>query len=243
MFTKSYLREFTGGIAFEYSTEMVHATADWPYKKFGEGNFGVVYFSPEDCDDVSTPCEVVRYPQFKTLADAFAKIQNITPPESDDRPKFPACPDNYPPLDEFEWASDDVDSLECPPEEDVAPFLCNAESGCPARTAGDLYTSMPTSSPAPTYSEGVILLAPTDDATSTTDGQPAEDTEGDGDVDVDINGSDPNLIDKLDNKTNTATDGDSGATNTKVGGGSSAWAYTVIMALTVPVLALYGIQL
>ncbi|KAE8955420.1 hypothetical protein PF011_g31798, partial [Phytophthora fragariae] len=71
---REYSDYFAGGIAFEYSTENANsiATSAYPFKTYGPQNYGLGYFSPEDCTDSGSNCTYERFPNFKFLAEAYA---------------------------------------------------------------------------------------------------------------------------------------------------------------------------
>jgi hypothetical protein len=92
-----------------------------PFKKFGEQNYGVGYFSPKDCDDVNIPCEYIRTPSFYNLKSAYAQAHadNITIDEfapSPDRTGRSLCPPQFPKLNSFHWKTDWKISASCPPK-------------------------------------------------------------------------------------------------------------------------------
>jgi hypothetical protein len=102
----------------------------------------VGYFRPEDCDDMTTPCEYVRFPQFDTLAERYAAVD--TSDEANlvfyermwDDPAAPSCPSEFPELNSWEWPSDSMELLECPLEVPVyclgIPAECNSVTVAPA---------------------------------------------------------------------------------------------------------------
>jgi 1,3-beta-glucanosyltransferase GAS5 len=137
LYSKRFREQFAGGFVFEYSTEkkLAQETSPYPFNTFGPDNFGVGYFQPEDCDDVTTPCEYVPFPQFDTLAEKYEAVD--TSDEANSvfyrrgwlNPDPPACPDKFPPLNTFVWPSDSVGSETCPVETPVfcpgVPVSCN----------------------------------------------------------------------------------------------------------------------
>jgi 1,3-beta-glucanosyltransferase GAS5 len=140
LFDSPMLEEVTGGFVFEYSTEKSNSQSPWPFQSFGDGNFGVVYFSPEFCDDLTTPCEVVSFPQYQFLADAYGQVASITPPAWDGRPEAIECPANFPPLASYTWATDSVASIACPVVED---FTCSNDctAAATSSTTNDAITN------------------------------------------------------------------------------------------------------
>jgi hypothetical protein len=118
MFSQPYAEEFAGGFVFEYSTEEVYSKVEspYPFTNYGPGNYGVGYFTPDDCDDITTNCNYVRFPQFDTLAAKYAAVDSsgtmdsYTPPQR----SYPQCPAQFAPLNSFVWPSFSVDDWGCP---------------------------------------------------------------------------------------------------------------------------------
>lgn len=129
LYTPEYSDVFAGGFVFEYSSEKEVVdtnlqfmadrfnngvpTSEWPYIKFAKLNYGIGYFTPENCqhddgsdDNTFTPCEYEKYPEWEglaqTLAQADALNVNAQAPGS-----IPACPQQFPPLSLFEWPTDE----------------------------------------------------------------------------------------------------------------------------------------
>jgi hypothetical protein len=120
--------DFAGGIAFEYSIESANARTQFPFKEFGQQNYGVGYLYPENCDDVKIMCEYNKTPTFYNLKNAFAnaKAENVTMDEfvpDEKRTNRTQCPPHFPPLSEFTWTVDRQRSVQCPTHSDVA-FTC-----------------------------------------------------------------------------------------------------------------------
>jgi len=116
---KSVQDEFAGGFAFEYSIEKSNARTPFPFKEFGEQNYGVGYLSPDQCDDVSIMCEYNRTPTFDALKRAYnlAHADNITMDEFEpdkSRSGRTTCPAHFPKLNSFHWIADWQRSLSCP---------------------------------------------------------------------------------------------------------------------------------
>jgi 1,3-beta-glucanosyltransferase GAS5 len=174
LFSPSYRDVFNGGYVFEYSTEKVYSEqqSPFPFTSFGAGNYGVGYFSPENCDGLDIPCEYIPFPQFQTLASRYAAVDASTasevalstynPPTMDP----PACPPEIPSLSAFMWATDDgVDFLQCPI---LVPTYCSGIPGeCttvppPVDEAGPQATS--SLSTAPTFAP--TTETPTSESTS-----------------------------------------------------------------------------
>jgi 1,3-beta-glucanosyltransferase GAS5 len=155
LFQEQYLREFAGGVVFEYSTEKALSAAPWPFNETLGGNFGVVYFSPEDCNDINIPCEVVRFPQFENLAERYGAV-SVTEPANDESRSATTCPSGWGALADFTWESDSIDSLACP---EKVEWDCPAPSGC---------TRAPTQAPGKSTSTSSNGSS---GSTSTTDGE------------------------------------------------------------------------
>lgn len=116
IFSEEYLLEFSGGFAYEYSTERGNARGtSYPFTNFSLSNFGVGYFSPEDCDGINITCEYVRTPEFDLLAERYASVSNAQPPiELWERPEVAECPPEFVSLDSFDWPADSEADWSCP---------------------------------------------------------------------------------------------------------------------------------
>jgi Glucanosyltransferase len=174
LFSPEYREHFNGGFVFEYSTEKVYSqnTSPYPFTSFGNGNYGVGYFSPEDCDGMDIPCEYNPFPQFQSLAARYAAVDasdeptldNYNPPVRDP----PTCPDGIPSLSAFDWATNfDIASTtrtrQCPV---MVPVYC---VGVPAEcvtishpgaedtilVATPFPTTVATAAPAPTQGPSI----------------------------------------------------------------------------------------
>ena len=130
--TESALRDlFAGGFAFEYSIEKSVGNTAYPFKVFGEQNYGIGYFSPENCDDQTIPCKYVPLPSFDKLKNAFQEardgydnkltLENYT--FDPHRMQRSDCPENFPNLKSFSWKSDLVHNRRCPKRSD-SEFTC-----------------------------------------------------------------------------------------------------------------------
>eukprot|EP00551_Chaetoceros_affinis_P010715 CAMPEP_0203673534 /NCGR_PEP_ID=MMETSP0090-20130426/12879_1 /ASSEMBLY_ACC=CAM_ASM_001088 /TAXON_ID=426623 /ORGANISM="Chaetoceros affinis, Strain CCMP159" /LENGTH=636 /DNA_ID=CAMNT_0050539213 /DNA_START=257 /DNA_END=2167 /DNA_ORIENTATION=+ len=136
---RSVQNDFAGGLAFEYSIEAANAHTPFPFKEFGEQNYGIGYFSPADCDDITIPCEYKRTPSFYNLQRAYAQAQpeNITMDEFEPdvyRTGRSVCPDIFPKLNSFHWGTDWRPSLICPSLSHEL-FTCPAGGGSSAASA------------------------------------------------------------------------------------------------------------
>lgn len=122
--------DFAGGFAFEYSIESANARTPFPFKEFGEQNYGIGYLSPENCDDVHIRCEYVKTPSFYNLKTKFAaaKSGNLTMDEFTPgkwRSGRTQCPPKFPRLESFHWAADKKIDARCPNMNEV-DFVCPA---------------------------------------------------------------------------------------------------------------------
>lgn len=117
LYSARYRQEFVGGVVFEYSTESINSLAPYPFKEYGEGNFGLGYFQPESCDDIETPCQFTPFPQFSILSNKYAEVDTSSEPILSDLPiehLYHVCPAQFPLLGSYEWASSSMPDRECP---------------------------------------------------------------------------------------------------------------------------------
>ena len=125
IFSPEYAQEFAGGIAFEYSTEKnfvdESTNSSFPYQDHASENFGLGFFTPEECDDLDTPCVYNQYPNFENLAERYAAVDTSLVPSLDDYEPatrgMTQCPDEFPALSRFSWESASVEPYGCPPDE------------------------------------------------------------------------------------------------------------------------------
>lgn len=120
---------FAGGLVFEYSMEYENAKGEspFPFKRFGKQNYGLGYLQPEDCDDLSTPCDYVPFPSFNKLSDAFQASRIVNQTRLDKYEPTHArigrskCPSHFPRTSSFEWEADKVIPFaECPRRQDLS---------------------------------------------------------------------------------------------------------------------------
>jgi hypothetical protein len=121
---------FAGGFAFEYSIESSIARTPFPFKEFGEQNYGVGYFSPQYCDDVKVMCEYNRTPSFYNLKRAYAEAKAENLSMDDFRPDTgrtgrTQCPPSFPPIDSYEWQVDRQWDAWCPKNSELS-YTCPA---------------------------------------------------------------------------------------------------------------------
>ncbi|GMF41745.1 unnamed protein product [Phytophthora lilii] len=138
-----YSDYFAGGIAFEYSTENANsmATSAYPFTTYGPQNYGLGYFSPEDCTDAGTNCTYERFPNFEFLAEAYTSYDSSNEPTLDSY-KVPAnhvetssCPKSSPILSDFTWEGDSTKGESCPSKKE-ARYQC---PNLPAPNSGSLH--------------------------------------------------------------------------------------------------------
>ena len=124
--------QFSGGFVFEYSTELQNAigTSAYPFTSFGAQNYGVGFFEPQDCDDVSIFCTFKPLPNYynlqavfnRTTGTAVATIDTFQVPRK--RQKRSRCPKQFKPLSDYNWKADDRHDLPCPKTGPDSNFLC-----------------------------------------------------------------------------------------------------------------------
>jgi 1,3-beta-glucanosyltransferase GAS5 len=134
LFDDSYEAEFAGGFAFEYNTELVYSKSPFPFTQYGEGNFGIGYFTPVDCDATNITCSYVPFPQFDTLASKYAAVDMVSGPTMDsyvppDRP-YTQCPSEFPLQSAFQWPA--MADIACP--EDLTVICPNIPDECATST-------------------------------------------------------------------------------------------------------------
>ncbi|CAJ1949797.1 unnamed protein product [Cylindrotheca closterium] len=124
---------FAGAFGFEYSIEKANTGQEspYPFKCFGEQNYGIGFFEPENCNDIDIPCEYHPLPSFEFLKEAYnqsngAPLTTVktfsVPPERIGRSQ---CPEAFKPLSSFKWEADSAPSSWCPTKEDTN-FVCTA---------------------------------------------------------------------------------------------------------------------
>lgn len=179
LFSPSYQEVFNGGFVFEYSTEKIYSEAPFPFTSYGPGNYGIGYFSPENCNHMDVPCEYIPFPQFDSLANRYSAVvtsgvtlDSYVPPTQ----APPACPVEIPPLDAFDWPTDSSlqeqrATRQCPA---YVPVYC---AGIPGECTTVVTTTEGTS-PAPTVEAAVAgtTTAPSSATTTTPEGTPAPTT-------------------------------------------------------------------
>lgn len=118
LFTQRYRVALAGGLVFEYSTELINSLSPYPFTTFGNGNYGIGYFTPENCDDLTIPCVYQPYPQFEILASKYAAADFSDEPNIDDYvvtdTTYPQCPSQFPALSTLTWPSASTEDMACP---------------------------------------------------------------------------------------------------------------------------------
>ncbi|KAG7394249.1 hypothetical protein PHYBOEH_005448 [Phytophthora boehmeriae] len=170
LFDSTFREVFAGGFAFEYSTENANAMDEspYPFTSYGAQNYGLGYFSPEDCDHDSVPCVYNPMPNYANLAKQYnatdvsgeSTMSDFTP----DRSTVPACPDGFAALADVTWESDSVDSLTCPSTAQQYECPNQETSGDWASDAGSsTKTTSTTSGTGNTETEGSSATATSSD--------------------------------------------------------------------------------
>ncbi|ETP43174.1 hypothetical protein F442_10011 [Phytophthora nicotianae P10297] len=119
LFSSDFRKTFSGGFAFEYSTEIVNVKAAFPFTSYDAGNYGLGYFKPANCNHDDIKCEYVPMPNYDNLATQY-KAVNVTSETKmsafkSDRTVLPTCPTGFPKLSDITWESDTVASkFSCP---------------------------------------------------------------------------------------------------------------------------------
>ena len=154
LFTQRYRNSFVGGLVFEYSTELTKTESPYPFTTFGQGHYGIGYFTPEDCDDLTVPCVYEPFPQFDILASKYAAADVSDEPNIDDYiitdTSYPQCPSHFPPLSTFTWPSASTEDLACP---NFVYMECpNVPDECSNLGIAAILTAAPTISPNPAKS-------------------------------------------------------------------------------------------
>lgn len=169
LFTPAYREQFVGGVVFEYNTELINSLATYPFSGYAPGNFGLGYFTPEDCDDINTNCSYVPFPQYHTLSEKYLAVDVSDEPllseVSEEALSPPECPDLFDPLINFDWPSAALADRSCPgPVYVTCPAVPDECTGL-----GVPYQAQPTDAPQPTEAP---TLAPTTETQFPTTSEP-----------------------------------------------------------------------
>ncbi|RLN56407.1 hypothetical protein BBJ29_006270 [Phytophthora kernoviae] len=152
LFDSTFRDVFAGGFAFEYSTENANAKdeSSYPFTSYGAQNYGLGYFSPEECDHDSVPCVYNPMPNYDNLAKQYnatdVSSESSMSDFSPDRTTIPACPDGFAALADVTWEADSVDSLTCPSTAQQYECPNQETSGDWASDAGSSSTTTSTTS-------------------------------------------------------------------------------------------------
>lgn len=162
MFEPGMNDTLAGGFVFEYSVELQNAIVPFPFTNYSSGNYGIGYFSPENCDIVNISCTYNPKPEFFNLQGKYAATKTIgtytrntfSPPA--DRLLRSPCPSGWSGLDSFTWEADSVADLHCP---GVSSFTC---PGAPETLGanGTETSSAHTGQPVPALTYNSIVLTP-----------------------------------------------------------------------------------
>jgi hypothetical protein len=173
-----------GGAVFEYNTELINSQSSYPFLEYSPGNWGIGYFTPENCNDIDIPCSYVPFPQFETLASKYAAVDTSSEPSMDaytvPNMALPACPENFPAIDDYDWTDVDAEpDLECANPVyivcDGIPTEC-AHLGIamlpptPLPTSAPVVTNAPTPMPTPVPTRTAPTKSTTRQPTATNPG-------------------------------------------------------------------------
>ncbi|KAG3189798.1 hypothetical protein C6341_g2090 [Phytophthora cactorum] len=119
LFSSDFRKVFSGGFAFEYSTEIVNVDTAFPFTSFDAGNYGLGYFKPVNCNHDDVKCEYVPMPNYNNLTTQYKAVDVSSETKmsvfKSDRTVLPTCPTGFPKLSDITWASDTVASkINCP---------------------------------------------------------------------------------------------------------------------------------
>lgn len=131
IFEEDFRDTLAGGFVFEYSVERQNSLVPFPFQEFGAGNFGIGYFATEFCTDnpeiEDEWCRYLKKPEFTNLQEAYAATTHVgvenrdtfSPPAS--RQGASTCPEGWPSISDYTWASDAEPDLWCT---DAVTFQC-----------------------------------------------------------------------------------------------------------------------
>ncbi|GAB9469078.1 hypothetical protein Gpo141_00006368 [Globisporangium polare] len=150
LFTKTFRQVFTGGFVFEYSTENANSktgddASEYPFTSYGAQNYGLGYYSPEDCDHSTTACSYNPMPNYYNLSTQYnstdtsdeAKMSAFT--AGSDRTSPPACPSGFATLASITWDADSTSSLSCPSK--ASSFVCSGQTSSGTWTGSNTASS------------------------------------------------------------------------------------------------------
>ncbi|EGZ17174.1 hypothetical protein PHYSODRAFT_331188 [Phytophthora sojae] len=143
-----FSKVFSGGFAVEYSTEMANSDGSgssasaYPFTSYGAQNYGLGYYSPEDCDWINTMCSYNPISNFYNLSTQYNDSDFSSESSYDDftadsdRASPPDCPSGFSALADSTWESDSVEDESCPSER-LDHTTSSAASGGTAESSGD----------------------------------------------------------------------------------------------------------
>ncbi|GAB9469076.1 hypothetical protein Gpo141_00006366 [Globisporangium polare] len=137
--TPTFRKIFSGGFVFEFSTENANSKGDgtatatngnslYPFTKYGAQNYGLGYYSPENCDHSTTKCTFNPMPNYKSLTTQYTAVNTSDEPligaftPDSDRKMPPQCPAGFAKLKDVKWPTDALKSAACPAA--PATFTC-----------------------------------------------------------------------------------------------------------------------
>jgi hypothetical protein len=180
LFSADYEEYFAGGIVFEFSAEKAfieeNSDASYPFREYSRFNWGLGYYTPEDCDDIDIACSFTPYPEFDTLAEKYAATSTSVSSDFDTYSPLDLdvteCPSNFPPLSSFTWESASIDDLDCvgpnyvficpnSPPECVPPFAQTPPAPSPPATIAPT-TGAPVSKAPSAQDSDASTVAPSD---------------------------------------------------------------------------------
>ncbi|KAE9303224.1 hypothetical protein PF008_g22281 [Phytophthora fragariae] len=135
LYSSDFREVFSGGFAFEYSTELQNSAystppSAYPFTSFGPQNYGLGYFSPAECDHISVPCKYNPMPNYNNLTAQYKAIDVSSETSmkdfTNDRATLPTCPTGFPKLSDITWVSDKNASWACPTA--VQAFTCYGQT-------------------------------------------------------------------------------------------------------------------
>ncbi|RLN56408.1 hypothetical protein BBJ29_006269 [Phytophthora kernoviae] len=131
---------FSGGFVFEYATELANSdgssagssASSYPFTSYGAQNYGLGYYSPEDCDWINTMCVYNTMPNYDNLTTQFNSTDFSSESSyskftaDSDRSSVPDCPSGFAALSDATWESDSVEDASCPSE--VLNYECSGQT-------------------------------------------------------------------------------------------------------------------
>ncbi|CAB9516322.1 3-beta-glucanosyltransferase [Seminavis robusta] len=123
LYSETYSNVFAGGVVFEYSAEKLVADTSpqgnpWPYNGFMKLQYGVGYYTPLECDHLTTHCQYIPYPEYESLRTKLAAVDvsyvpNMSQQDNSNVGQIPQCPQGIPSILDFEWLTDMEPDLPC----------------------------------------------------------------------------------------------------------------------------------